>query len=135
MAKTFEEYRVLSQPAAWALLFLLAGGILAWGLFVKSVIPNTPRVHNYGALPDAPGQSIYSTNPTPRDTTAPPQYQTLPEAKRDAGVSPALCVPLAEAPENDLSTSPSGTGKMPAGHEGGTPSSRETPTSHAEASP
>ncbi|MCL2700725.1 MAG: alpha-L-rhamnosidase N-terminal domain-containing protein [Phycisphaerae bacterium] len=50
-------------------------------------------------------------------------WQTL---LRGAGVSPALCDPLACSTENGQSPSPSGAGKMPARHEGETPSSRET---------
>ena len=45
---------------------------------------------------------------------------------RDAGVSPALCDPLAGTPPSPQSSSPTDAGKMPAGHEGETPSSRHT---------
>jgi len=82
MPDSFEEIRVISQPKAWAILIVLSAAIIAWGLWVYSIIPNTPRVHNYGALNDAPGQSIYSTDATPGGgTEVPAQIQLPPEAK------------------------------------------------------
>jgi len=45
---------------------------------------------------------------------------------RGAGVSPALCVPLAK-PQEDVKSSSPDAGRMPAGHAGETPASRATP--------
>jgi len=81
MNKTFEEYRVISQPAAWTFLVLLAASILAWGVFIQRSVPDTPRTHHYGTLPDTPGQSIYSTSRTREGTDVPRQMQPLPEAQ------------------------------------------------------
>lgn len=81
MSESFEEYRIISQPKAWAILIVLAAAIIAWGLWVYRSVPDSPRVHDYGALNDAPGQSIYSSDTTPEGTNVPAQIQTPPEAR------------------------------------------------------
>ena len=53
-------------------------------------------------------------------------------ASRDAGVSPALCVPLSWPMEYSKSVPQHSAGKMPARHEGETPSSREADTRAAD---
>ena len=52
---------------------------------------------------------------------------------RDAGVSPALCVPSAEAEKDAKSVSLPDAGRMPAGRAGETPASRTTPAALREA--
>ncbi|MCL2700549.1 MAG: shikimate dehydrogenase [Phycisphaerae bacterium] len=47
--------------------------------------------------------------------------------QRVAGVSPAVCIPQ-DRPLEDIQSLPSDAGKMSAGHEGGTPSSRTAPS-------
>ncbi len=57
-----DEKRLLSQRWAWALLVLGCAVILAWGYANYRAIPDRPRQWNFGQVPDAPGESIYSTS-------------------------------------------------------------------------
>ena len=78
----FEEFKAMPQKWAWALLTALSLSLIGWGLLAWAMIPDRPRQWNYQTLPDAPGQSIYSSVRTPEDRQgqAPAQIAPLPEA-------------------------------------------------------
>jgi hypothetical protein len=65
----------------WLVVILISALIIGWGLLNFAIIKDPPRTWHFGALPDAPGQSIYSTQEPPSAATAPPQIPPLPEAK------------------------------------------------------
>ena len=65
---------------SWTIVILFSLVILGWGLAMFFLIKDRPREWDFGALPDVPGQSIYSVDKTPTTTNAPQQIQALPEA-------------------------------------------------------
>jgi hypothetical protein len=48
---------------------------------IHAWVKDGPRRWNYGTLPDAPSQSIYSTEAASENTIPPRQVAPLPEAK------------------------------------------------------
>lgn len=73
-------------PAAgWIVLALICLGLLAWGLVIFRFVPDVPRLWDFGASPDVPGESIYATQATPRAASAPAQLTPLPEANHATG--------------------------------------------------
>jgi hypothetical protein len=70
-----------SAPWGWIIIVLLCAGIIGWGLFNYAMIKDRQRAWNFGALPDAPSQSIYSTVPATATNEPPKQIFALPEAK------------------------------------------------------
>jgi hypothetical protein len=77
----YEEYREASPRAGWAIIVALSAALLAFGLLCFSLIKDRQRSWSFGALPDVPAESIYSSAPTPLAGTAPRQFVALPEAK------------------------------------------------------
>ena len=100
----FEEYRGISMFWSWTLIVVLCAAILLWGLMNYALVRDTPRQWDFGILPDAPGQSIYSSAQTPRKGPAPPQLAPLPEARP---LTPAAAPASAPAP------TPGGQGGSP----------------------
>jgi hypothetical protein len=81
----YEEKREISSGWSWFLVVALAGLIIAWGLFCFVLIKDGPRRWNFGALPDTPGQSIYSSKQAPEEAAPPRQVAPLPEARPRKG--------------------------------------------------
>jgi len=79
--KEYEENREIGSMWSWALVLLLCAFILVWGFAIHALVKDRPRDWNYGTLPDAPSQSIYSTEQAPEKTVPPRQVAPLPEAK------------------------------------------------------
>lgn len=77
----FEEYRGISSAASWMIILAFCASLVGWGLFNYWLIPDTPRQWDFGTLPDAPGESIYSTGSTPQDKAPPSQIPPLPEGQ------------------------------------------------------
>lgn len=63
MAQRPEEYHAISTLSSWLLIGVLCAGILVWGFANYRYIQDAPRQWNFGQLPDAPGESIYSSSP------------------------------------------------------------------------
>ena len=85
-----EEYEVQpeSHRNGWAVLLAVCLALLAWGLAIFLFVPAVPdaqRRWDFGALPDVPGQSVYSTSTTPLAASAPAQLPPLPEADASPG--------------------------------------------------
>ncbi len=57
----YEEYTPTKPLTSWLLILGISAAILALGMFLHNKIPDTPRTWDFGALPDTPGQSAYST--------------------------------------------------------------------------
>lgn len=98
-----EEYEVEVTPrspaAGWGVLLLICLAMLAWGLAIFRFVPDVPRRWDFGAHPDVPGESIYSTQTTPRSASAPAQLTPLPEA--DASTGPTLTGPTTRPTPRD----------------------------------
>ncbi len=55
--------------------------MVAWigGIFL--LIPDRPRAWDYGAVPEVPGESRFSTQQPPAGTLPPPQVPSVPTPK------------------------------------------------------
>lgn len=76
----FEEFKMTSTFWSWLILILLCLSILAWGFANYFLISTPKRDWDYGALPDTPAQSIYSTVEPSKSVNPPRQITPLPEA-------------------------------------------------------
>lgn len=77
---------------AWLIIIGLAVVTIGWGVFNFLLIPDTERRWDYGQLPDAPGESIYSTQPIPR-TAAPISQFDMPAEPEQQSTQPAATRP------------------------------------------
>jgi hypothetical protein len=83
--KEYEEFTVISSFWSWVLLIAFSIIIMSWGMFIKMMVgKEQPRTWDFGALPDVPAQSSYSTVKPPVEVNVPLQIQRLPEAYYDA---------------------------------------------------
>lgn len=77
----YDEKQELPSPWEWVILVVFSASIVGFGWLVYLLVPDGPRHWDFGQLPDAPAESIYSTN---RPAAAPkPRQQVwpLPEAQ------------------------------------------------------
>ena len=65
---------------SWIILLLICAAIIGWGFLQYAFVRDAPREWDYGVLPDAPGQSIYSTAEPAEGRKVPPQIAPLPGA-------------------------------------------------------
>jgi len=65
----------------WAIIVFVAALIVCWGLLNFALVKDPPRTWHFGVLPDAPGESVYSTEGAPQTATPPRQTPMLPEAQ------------------------------------------------------
>jgi hypothetical protein len=77
--RQYEENRRISAGWGWAIIIVLCAAVLGWGYFRFRAVPDAPRHWDFGELPDAPGQSIYSTS-QPTQTSPARQVPLPPEA-------------------------------------------------------
>jgi hypothetical protein len=78
--ESFEEYRVVKGPVmGWVLLFIFSALVWGWGMFIHMMVPESPREWDFGAIPDTPGISIYSTKAPVLEKHPPLQFEPLPE--------------------------------------------------------
>ena len=70
-----------SPRSGWWTVLLICACLAAWGLVQYVTIRDAPRQWDFGALPDAPGQSIYSSSRPAQPAVVPPQMPPLPEAQ------------------------------------------------------
>ena len=78
----YEENREIGSMWSWTLVMILCAFIITWGFVIHALVKDGPREWNYGTLPDAPSQSIYSTEEASEKAIPPRQVAPLPEAKR-----------------------------------------------------
>jgi hypothetical protein len=83
--KEYEEETHLSAAASWTILIVFTALIMSWGMFVKTIVATGPAQWDFGALPDTPSQSAYSTVPPPPDIKIPYQIQRIPDAQLPPG--------------------------------------------------
>jgi hypothetical protein len=76
----FEEYRVVrGKIMGWVLLVIFSALVMGWGMFIHMMVPDIPRTWDFGALPDTPGISVYSTIVPVSKEPPPRQLEPLPE--------------------------------------------------------
>ncbi len=79
MAYRYEEYQRLGRVAGWTILIAFTTSIILWGLAVHFLtVMDERRWWDFGVLPDAPGESIYSSLKAPPGLEAPQQFPQLP---------------------------------------------------------
>jgi hypothetical protein len=76
-----EKHGLLGAARGWIVLIVLCSAIVAWGLVAYFTIRDRPRAWDFGVLPDAPGESVYSTQKAPDQLGASTQVAPLPEAR------------------------------------------------------
>jgi hypothetical protein len=89
MVESHETEEAMSVRG-WAIVILVAALVALWGLLNFAVVKDLPRTWHFGVLPDAPSESVYSTEEAPQSLTPPRQTPMLPEAqpKKPAGGAP-----------------------------------------------
>jgi len=72
----YEEYRVTPAFWGWVIIVVICLALIGWGLANYALVRNAPRQWDYGALPEPPAGSVYTTSQPPAGT--PPQRQIAP---------------------------------------------------------
>jgi hypothetical protein len=97
----------------WMIVLLASATIVGWGLLIYVMVKDRPREWNFGALPDAPSQSIYSTVTPPPAAESPRIFPELPEArpwqKPAAPPTAAAAPPTTAAPQESAAPTASST--------------------------
>ncbi len=75
MFKYEGDFKLLPRFWGWVLILAATAYVLAWGLLAWHFIPNVRREWDFGAMPDTPGESIFSTELPERIWPAPPQLR------------------------------------------------------------
>jgi hypothetical protein len=82
----FEQFEEVGLGWSWVIVILFTVGILAWGVSLHTFVPDAPREWDFGAMPVAPGDTVYTTAKPPADGLNPPrQMEQLPEAQPPEG--------------------------------------------------
>lgn len=82
MKKQYDEQRELPSPWEWIIVTALCIFLIVLGLVVYRFVLEGPRHWDFGQLPDAPAESIYSTEQPPKPGGAlRRQIPRLPEAQ------------------------------------------------------
>lgn len=58
----FEKSRLGRPRWGWAIVIAICAAALVWGYVNYSFIHDRPRQWDFGQVPDAPGESIYSSS-------------------------------------------------------------------------
>ncbi len=80
-----EKHESSASYRGWVIVLLICAGIILWGVIIYNIVQDSARAPDFGVLPDAPSQSIYTMEPVP-GPAAPPQVAPLPEARPPASV-------------------------------------------------
>lgn len=77
----YDEQQELPSPWEWVIIIAFSASLMGFGWLVYLLVPDAPRRWDFGQLPDAPAESIYSTEQP--DISGKPRQQvwTLPEAQ------------------------------------------------------
>jgi len=75
----YEEYRSAGPIWGWVIVITLAVLTLSWGMVTHMAVPEVVRQWDFGAVPDAPGESAFSTVPPPYVLVVPPQIELPPD--------------------------------------------------------
>ena len=83
--KEYEELTIISSFWSWVFLIVFSASIMCWGMFVEMIVSVGPSRWDFGALPDTPSQSVYSTASPPSDVNVPYQIHRIPDANLPPG--------------------------------------------------
>lgn len=79
--RQYEESHELSARWGWLLIVVLCLALLGWGLVNYVAVRNAPRQWDYGAVPEAPASSEFTTSEPAPLTTKQRQVERLPNAR------------------------------------------------------
>jgi hypothetical protein len=86
MQERYEEQSKIGQIRAWIYILFFSAALMSFGMAVHMIIMDAPRHWDFGTLPDAPGESIYSSA-RPNVSYIPPlQLEPLPKEPASEGV-------------------------------------------------
>jgi hypothetical protein len=69
----YEEFKPVRQIWTWLIVLVLAALTLGWAMVTHMAVPDVERHWDFDVLPDTPGISPYSTQPSPEVGPVPPQ--------------------------------------------------------------
>ena len=75
-----EEYKPLQPIWGWIIIIVISVLTLSWGMITHMAVPEVVRQWDFGTVPDAPGESAFSTVPPPLAREVPPQIELPPES-------------------------------------------------------
>lgn len=76
----YDEKQELPSPWEWIILTVFSAMIMGFGWMVYLLVADAPRFWDFGQLPDAPGESIYSSITPEKQRMPERQIAPLPEA-------------------------------------------------------
>jgi uncharacterized iron-regulated membrane protein len=76
--REYEEYHELSALWGWVLMLLLCLSLIGWALFNYSRVKDRQRQWDYGAVPEAPAGSVFTTSQPAAGPTVQQQIEPLP---------------------------------------------------------
>ena len=79
--RQYEEYHVLPAPWGWVIVALLCLALIGWGLLNYALVRDREREWDYGALPETPGSSVFTTSEPPQEASPRRQMAPLPDAR------------------------------------------------------
>jgi hypothetical protein len=79
--RPYEEYHELPPRWGWLLIVLLCLALIAWGLVNYAVVRDRQRQWDYGALPETPSSSVFTTSQPPAKAPVERQIEPLPGAR------------------------------------------------------
>lgn len=74
-----QETKTDGSLTGWIIVIALSACIIGWGLMVHDLVKDSPRHFDFGQLPDAPSESVYTTS-SGQQQPPPRQIVPLPEA-------------------------------------------------------
>ncbi|WP_129125008.1 hypothetical protein [Geomonas oryzae] len=74
----YDEQQELRSPWEWVILIVFSAALMGYGWLVYLLVQDGARRWDFGQLPDAPAESIYSSEQPRRPAQR--QIQALPEA-------------------------------------------------------
>jgi len=94
----FEEDKTVRPIWGWIIVIVLSILTLVWGMITHMAVPDVQRHWDFGVVPDAPGESAFSTVAPPRERTAPLQIESPLENPQAARPPTGTSVPQRDEP-------------------------------------
>lgn len=88
MSRLYDEDREISSFWSWIIIIVYSLSIVIFSYSVYSFVKDRPRQWDFGELPDAPAEYVYSTTLPPKGKFPPEQIAPLPEAAAPAPAKP-----------------------------------------------
>jgi hypothetical protein len=81
----YDEDKEIGSFGSWMIVIVFSAAIVVFGLLVYAIVEDAPRRWDFGALPDTPAESVYSTYAPPPGAAPSRQIAPLPEAEPAVG--------------------------------------------------